>query len=163
MTRDEYQKQAVRTASGAHRNPKLTRDMMHAAVGIATEAGELLDAIKKSAFYGSEIDYINLAEELGDLEWYMALMREELGITQRAVQKRNIAKLRARYPEGFTQEDAEDRDTDAERKVLEEVDLARATARLLRSIYKKGAHLLKDDAFMYDVERAEDALGAVQR
>lgn len=94
--------------------------MLHGAIGIVTEAGELLDAMKKSIYYCKALDRTNLIEELGDLEYYMAVLRIELGVSQEEIQERNIAKLRARYPEKFTSEHAINRDLDKEREVLEQ-------------------------------------------
>lgn len=88
---------------------KWETDALHGAIGIATEAGELLEAI-----WNNPIDAAHIREELGDLEWYMAILRRALGVSQEAIQRQNIAKLYARYPEKFTAEDAEDRDYDKE-------------------------------------------------
>jgi NTP pyrophosphatase (non-canonical NTP hydrolase) len=55
---------------------------MHATMGMATEAGELLDAIKKNWVYGKPIDYQNVIEELGDIEWYAEALRQALGVSR---------------------------------------------------------------------------------
>ena len=94
-------------------------DMLHSALGIFTEAAEFLEAVVKSTFAGEEFDRTNAIEELGDLEWYMAVMRQRLTVSQEKVQRINIAKLRARYPEKFEKADALERDTSHERSVLE--------------------------------------------
>jgi hypothetical protein len=44
--------------------------VMHAAVGIAGEVGELLDCLKKTWIYGKPLDYPNLREEIGDVMFY---------------------------------------------------------------------------------------------
>ena len=49
--------------------------LLHAAIGAATEAGELLDAIKKALFYGKEVDEVNFKEEIGDACWGVSAMR----------------------------------------------------------------------------------------
>lgn len=105
--------------NGMLRKKRPTQRILHAALGISTEAGELLDAVKKSLFYGKPLDRTNLIEELGDLEWYMAVLRDELGVTQEQVQAVNLAKLQIRYPERFTSEAATVRDLEAEREALE--------------------------------------------
>lgn len=96
------------------------RHMLHAAIGIATESGELLDALKKSIFYGRELDRTNLIEEMGDLFWYCAIMCHQLGVSFEDVQQVNIAKLRKRYGGAFTSEAAINRDLEAERQILED-------------------------------------------
>lgn len=116
-----YQDDALRTLSTQFHLGEggVTPDLLHGAIGIATEAGEMLDAVKRSLFYGAELDRTNLIEELGDLEWYMAVIRDAVGVTQEEVQRINIDKLRARYPEKFTQQHAFERNLDRERSVLE--------------------------------------------
>lgn len=98
-----------------HRNVQL----LHAAMGIVTEAGEVLDQLKKSFFYGREIDEVNLKEELGDLFWYMAVMANSLNISFEEAMRINTEKLRARYSEKFSEEAALTRNLEAERKILE--------------------------------------------
>lgn len=73
-------------------------DVMHACVGIAGEAGELLDAAKKQFAYGQQIDQENVIEELGDLEFYMEQLRQALGIARAATLRANKKKLAQRYP-----------------------------------------------------------------
>ena len=89
--------------SGAHAH------FVHMALGIAGEAGELVDAIKKAAIYNKALDVVNVIEELGDLEWYMEGLRASLGITREQVLQANITKLNIRYPEQYTDQAAVDR------------------------------------------------------
>lgn len=93
--------------------------LLHAMVGLCTESGEFQDTIKKHIFYGKEIDKINLVEELGDLMWYMAVACDELGVSFEEVMEKNVAKLSARYKGKFSEEKADKRDLDTERKALE--------------------------------------------
>jgi len=72
-------------------------DMLHSAVGVCTEAGELLDAAKKFVFYGKPLDRANVIEELGDLEFYMQAMRKIVGCTRKETLEANMEKLAIRY------------------------------------------------------------------
>lgn len=81
----------------------------HAALGIAGEAGELVDAIKKHTIYGRELDKENLIEELGDLFFYMNVIMEMKKFTLDEVIEHNISKLDKRYEKGFTKEEAKER------------------------------------------------------
>lgn len=72
-------------------------DLLHMAVGVSGEAGELLDAVKKATIYKKPIDRDNVVEELGDLEFYMEGLRQNLGITRQETLDANIAKLSVRY------------------------------------------------------------------
>jgi len=71
--------------------------VLHMAVGISGESGELLDAIKKHVIYNKELDRENVIEELGDIEFYMEGLRQGLNIRREEVLSHNIAKLGARY------------------------------------------------------------------
>ena len=71
--------------------------ILHMAVGVAGEAGELLDAVKKHVIYNKDIDRKNVVEELGDLEFYMEGLRQRLGISRQETIIANINKLGERY------------------------------------------------------------------
>lgn len=79
-----------------------TDDMehMHAALGVAGEAGELADAIKKHVVYGKPLDRNNVVEELGDLRFYMQQIMNMHGITDEEVLQGNATKLNKRYHTG---------------------------------------------------------------
>lgn len=72
-------------------------DMMHAAIGVAGEGGELLDAIKRHVIYNKPLDMANVLEELGDIEFFLEQLRQRVGITREEALAANIAKLSVRY------------------------------------------------------------------
>lgn len=72
-------------------------EVLHAAFGTGTEAGELQDAIKKWIFYNKPVDRENVVEELGDLEFYMEAIRSKMGISREETLKHNMEKLAERY------------------------------------------------------------------
>lgn len=74
--------------------------MMHAAIGVAGEAGELLDAVKKVWVYCKPLDVPNAIEELGDLEFHMEALRQLIGVSREEVLQANQEKLAKRYPGG---------------------------------------------------------------
>lgn len=88
--------------------------LLHAGLGVSGESGEFVDSLKKHIFYGSEMDEINLKEELGDMLWYIALACRVLNTTFEELQDLNIKKLSKRYPDKFSKENAENRDTENE-------------------------------------------------
>lgn len=94
--------------------------LFHFFVGIATESGELLDALKKSVIYGKTLDKVNLKEELGDVMWYVARACSVLNLTLEEVMEVNINKLKARYGAAFTEHAAVNRDLNKERTILED-------------------------------------------
>jgi len=93
--------------------------LVHAAIGMCTEAGEFQDQLKKHLFYGKPLDAVNLAEEIGDAAWYLALAANAIGIDLLDVLSKNISKLQGRYPEKFSEQAALNRDLDNERRILE--------------------------------------------
>ena len=94
-------------------------DLLHAALGMQTEAAEFSDMLKKAIFYGKTIDQVNLKEEIGDMLWYAALALRALNSDFESVMERNIDKLKSRYPLKFTEENAISRNLELERKILE--------------------------------------------
>lgn len=88
--------------------------MLHAAMGLVTESGEVLDIFKKHIFYGKEIDMVNLKEEIGDILWFLAIFFRELDLDIETSMYDNIEKLRKRYGDKFSSEKAINRDTNNE-------------------------------------------------
>lgn len=118
-TLNEYQRHALRTAPNPKKKITVDADLLHGAIGIATESGELLDAIKKHLFYGRKLDDTNLREEIGDVMWYLAILCRATNTDMSIIASINIEKLRLRYPDKFDQERAINRNLKSERKILE--------------------------------------------
>jgi len=76
----------------------LQASMMHMAVGISGEAGELLDAIKKHSIYQKPLDFDNVKEEAGDILFYLTGLLNDVGITLNECIEANREKLSKRYP-----------------------------------------------------------------
>ena len=94
-------------------------NVIHAIIGKATEAGELLELLHATAINGEVFDVANAGEEIGDGFWYDALLARACGLTFDGIQRTNIAKLRHRFPDRFTEYDANNRDLFGERRILE--------------------------------------------
>lgn len=101
FTPDDYQKAALRTARHVDNSYALLQEGL---MGLNGEAGECIDILKKYLFQGHGLDREHLAEELGDVAWYLAVSAHAIGWTLEDVLKKNIEKLEARYPEGFDAE-----------------------------------------------------------
>lgn len=106
MTFDEYAMLAARTAKPMG---STAADLTHAALGIHTEGGEFATEVKRTAIYNAVPNMPHMAEELGDLLWYIALAANTLGVSLDRIAVHNIAKLRLRFPEKYTDEHAEKR------------------------------------------------------
>ena len=85
------------------------KDLMHMTLGIAGEAGELVDAVKKYVIYDKDLDLQNVIEELGDLEFYLEGFRDALGLVRSHIVSYNMEKLTKRYPEKYSNKDAIER------------------------------------------------------
>lgn len=78
--------------------------LLTAAIGAGSECGEFEEIVKKIVFQGkeySEDTRFHMKRELGDILWYVANAATALGYTLDEVVEGNIAKLEARYPNGF--------------------------------------------------------------
>lgn len=111
---NRYQAEAMRTCSIDYTSEdrmtnalQLSADhqamLMHAALGLSSEAGEVAGILQK-IYQGHSFDRIHLAKELGDVLWMVAEVCEALGVQLSSVAEMNLAKLRARYPDGFDPE-----------------------------------------------------------
>lgn len=96
MDNDKYQKLALRTAGD------ITLPVL--GLGIAGEAGEVADLIKKIIGHNHPVDKDRMIKELGDVMWYIAVLAEQLETDLGEIMDRNIDKLSKRYPEGFSSE-----------------------------------------------------------
>jgi len=101
MDLDEYQELALRTA-GHHESER--KVLIYTALGLTGESGEVAEIIKKAFFHGHPLDREALHKELGDVLWYLAVMADGLGFSLDEIASANVAKLRARYPEGFSEQ-----------------------------------------------------------
>ncbi len=85
------------------------RNLCNAGLGLAGESGEVAELIKKHCFQGHALDESKLIEELGDVLWYIALTAEIQGVQLADIARRNIEKLKKRYPYGYRDEDSVNR------------------------------------------------------
>lgn len=101
MTLTEYQELAMRTS-----NKKLgsTQHFMNGILGLAGEAGECCDVVKKHYYQDGREVKEKLLDELGDVLWYIAETTTALGYTLDDIALHNVEKLKKRYPEGFDAE-----------------------------------------------------------
>lgn len=95
-----------------------TRDIIHAGLGLMSEAGEVLRSIALTTALGKPIDVKNLREEAGDVMWYLALLLRAIDSSFEKAGEINIEKLKVRFPDKFSKEAAEIRDLEKESEVL---------------------------------------------
>lgn len=99
MNFDDYQQAARRTANTGETDLRLR--LANWSLGLGGETGELQEQIKKMLFHGIEVVEQVVVSEMGDVLWYLAILANELGIDLNRVAEANVAKLSARYPDGF--------------------------------------------------------------
>jgi NTP pyrophosphatase (non-canonical NTP hydrolase) len=90
-----YQAQAWTTVK-----PNMTEDevLNMCGLGVAGEAGEVADIVKKVQHHGKTLDRDHFIEELGDVLWYVAVAAHAIGVTLADVAHFNAEKLAKRYP-----------------------------------------------------------------
>lgn len=106
MELNEYQEMALRTAGHREDAEKV---LTYTALGLTGESGEVAEHIKKAFYHGHTLDRASLCKELGDVLWYVAVMADSLGLGLDEIAAENIAKLKARYPEGFSEDRSRNR------------------------------------------------------
>lgn len=96
-------------------------DLAHGIIGIATEAGELLEHVHNILNGDDTADArSNIVEELGDVLWYLALCCKAVDVNLTEVMWRNLKKLSLRYPQQrFDSLDALERSYDAEQTAFD--------------------------------------------
>jgi NTP pyrophosphatase (non-canonical NTP hydrolase) len=106
MNANDYQRLAGRTLIAAPDFDIAPAEVLIAwnALGLAGEAGEVVDLVKKGVFHQHGLDRDKLSKELGDVLWYVAALCSTLNLSLSEVMEANIEKLRRRYPEGYSAE-----------------------------------------------------------
>jgi NTP pyrophosphatase (non-canonical NTP hydrolase) len=101
MTFQEYQRLARRTQNeGLDSHDR----MYHALHGLSSEIGEIHGLYQKVYQGHADLHDDDLADELGDLLWFAAELADAWGLSLDHIARRNIDKLKARYPDGFDSE-----------------------------------------------------------
>ena len=104
---NQYQIDTLRTASVKNNNVDF--EAMICSMGLAGEAGEVADYLKKVYGHDHPMDKERLKKELGDVLWYISRMASLFGMSLDEVAQENIAKLKTRYPNGFSSEQSMNR------------------------------------------------------
>ena len=99
MTFQEFQRACERTHDAPF--PECER-LPVMALGLCGEAGEVADLVKKYMWHGKAFPDREIANELGDVLWYVSDIATSLGLTLEDIAAQNVEKLRRRYPDGFT-------------------------------------------------------------
>lgn len=110
MTFDEYQASAITT--NLAKDDQL-QELMQQVLGLGDEAGEVLAIFKKwirdDNADSNALDKKNIAKELGDILWYIAVVAQDLGLSFDDIATQNIEKLRSRKERGTLQGSGDNR------------------------------------------------------
>lgn len=111
---DKYQKESRKTAV----YPAIGDNLIYPAMGLAGEAGEFLDKVKKYWRNSGQFPDLNnldqgqietLVLELGDVLWYLAAIASELKISLHSVALRNLEKLQDRKERNVIKSEGDNR------------------------------------------------------
>ena len=111
MNANDYQKLASRTLINRPDFEISDLEIMIAwnALGLSGETGEVVDHIKKGIFHQHRIDLLEIADEIGDVLWYVAALCTTLNLDMSVIMERNIEKLKVRYPDEYSSVDSKRR------------------------------------------------------
>ena len=106
MNFNEYQKIARSTAV----YPEEYK-VVYPALGLCGEAGEVADEIKKTVGGDRPLEEVtgNIADELGDVLWYLAILADDLEVDLEDVAKWNVDKLQRRMKSNKIKGDGDNR------------------------------------------------------
>lgn len=107
MNLKEYQELCERTAKKFETKEK---EILTWGLGIAGEAGDVASCIKKTFAHDND-QRTGIRENIGDTIWYLAMICNFFGWNLEEVLQENIKKLQARYPRGFTTQEAKRNNT----------------------------------------------------
>jgi NTP pyrophosphatase (non-canonical NTP hydrolase) len=109
MTLNEYQTAAHTTACYPTEG---LMSIVYPTLGLAGEAGEVADKIKKvirrNGAFTPEVKQ-EIAKELGDVLWYVAALSRELGFDLEALAQMNLSKLADRKERGVVKGEGDNR------------------------------------------------------
>jgi NTP pyrophosphatase (non-canonical NTP hydrolase) len=109
MNFKEYQEKSRKTAI----YPNADNNFVYPTLGLAGEAGEVAEKIKKVIRDKKGVidnrKKKEIEKELGDVLWYVSQLASELGLSLEEVAKKNIEKLYSRMDRGKLKGDGDNR------------------------------------------------------
>ena len=84
-------------------------ELLHSALLVADEAGELVSPIKKYIIYNKPLDTDNIKEEIGDLLYALVVLADIMGFSLEEIMAYNTKKLGIRYGDSYSDVKAQQR------------------------------------------------------
>lgn len=103
MTFEEYGKAALSTAIYPQE-----QKIIYPALGLAGEAGEVAEKIKKKIRDGAYFPQ-DVAKEIGDVLWYCNALAHDIGYSLEEIAQMNLSKLASRKQRGVIKGSGDDR------------------------------------------------------
>jgi len=98
----QYQ-QACKLTAKKFETPE--KEILTWGLGVSGEAGDIAGCIKKTFAYDND-QRAGIKENIGDTMWYLAMICNFFNWDMQEILNENLEKLKARYPQGFTEKDA---------------------------------------------------------
>lgn len=89
-----YVERAKRTWTPSDDN---VADISYLSLSLAGEAGEVANIVKKVWRHGRELNPAEIADELGDVLWYLAILSDAIGYSLDDLAELNVYKLEKRH------------------------------------------------------------------
>lgn len=102
-------------------HPGFNLRLLHGGLGMFDEAGEICEHLYNAFTKDTELDTKRLLVEIADSDWFKALIHDELKVDEDTGRRAGIAKLKERFPDKFSEERANNRDTDKEDQAAQAV------------------------------------------
>jgi len=100
---NDYQSMAAKTAVYS-----ATHQLLYPALGLAGEAGEVANKVKKM-LRDNNFDRAGVAAELGDVLWYVAALARDLNLDMQDLAMQNLEKLYGRAARGTIKGNGDER------------------------------------------------------
>lgn len=94
MIVNDYQREAIKTDKWFDHDP--TSRLLKAHIGLNLAATKLYDLIKRPLFRNESLDKAAVAEQLGDVAWYVAIVADAIGCKLEDILQRNIDKIQGK-------------------------------------------------------------------
>ena len=94
MTANDYQREAIKTDKWFDHDP--TSRLLKAHIGLNLAATKLYDLIKRPLFRNESLDRDAVAEQLGDVAWYVSIVADAIGCELEDILQRNIDKIQGK-------------------------------------------------------------------
>lgn len=104
LTLSDYQKRTTETAVYPGARQKNLIGLLYSSIGAGNEAGEILGKVKKvlrdDDLIVTDEKRVAIADEVGDVLWYLGQVTDQLGLDLGAIAESNLAKLADRKARG---------------------------------------------------------------